>query len=234
MVLSMATSGCGMLADIGETTGFIESSLRGCDALFLEANHCEDMLANSRYPAEPEGAYCRTLRALVQPGRRAAAGKAGAQRSAARRCSHLSRENNRPDLAREAFSNALGGDAQDIHVQRRRMMGSIGWWLLDHQWSKVVLGDNSFVVMAFIWFIGINEMKSGFHPLSIRPLHGPFEGKKSDAIFEAVRPPMKRELPAAVLFDGWLADRQRTAGADIGRGRPASVIGFVAVPDDTG
>ena len=24
--------------------------LRGCDAPFLEANHCEDMLANSRYP----------------------------------------------------------------------------------------------------------------------------------------------------------------------------------------
>ena len=41
----------GVLTDVGETTGFIESSLRGCDALFLEANHCEDMLAISRYPA---------------------------------------------------------------------------------------------------------------------------------------------------------------------------------------
>ena len=35
----------GVLTDVGETTAHIEASLADCDALFLEANHCEDLLA---------------------------------------------------------------------------------------------------------------------------------------------------------------------------------------------
>ncbi len=106
----------GVLTDVGETTGFIESSLRGCDALFLEANHCEDMLANSRYPASLKariagryGHLSNRVAALLL----ARLAHSGLQRVVA---AHLSRENNRPDLAREAFANALGGDVRDIHV----------------------------------------------------------------------------------------------------------------------
>ena len=116
MVLSDGDLRLGVLTDVGETTGFIESSLRGCDALFLEANHCEDMLANSRYPASLKariagryGHLSNRVAALLL----ARLAHSGLQRVVA---AHLSRENNRPDLAREAFANALGGDAQDIHV----------------------------------------------------------------------------------------------------------------------
>jgi phosphoribosyl 1,2-cyclic phosphodiesterase len=40
----------GVLTDVGESTPYIESMLSDCDALFLEANHCEAMLAKSSYP----------------------------------------------------------------------------------------------------------------------------------------------------------------------------------------
>ncbi len=116
MVLSDGDLRLGVLTDVGETTGFIESSLRGCDALFLEANHCEDMLANSRYPASLKariagryGHLSNRVAALLL----ARLAHSGLQRVVA---AHLSRENNRPDLAREAFANALGGDVRDIHV----------------------------------------------------------------------------------------------------------------------
>lgn len=40
----------GVLTDVGESTPHIEASLADCDALFLEANHCETMLDQSPYP----------------------------------------------------------------------------------------------------------------------------------------------------------------------------------------
>jgi phosphoribosyl 1,2-cyclic phosphodiesterase len=40
----------GVLTDVGESTPHIEASLSDCDALFLEANHCEKMLEQSPYP----------------------------------------------------------------------------------------------------------------------------------------------------------------------------------------
>lgn len=116
MVVSDGDRRLGVLTDVGETTGFIESSLRGCDALFLEANHCEDMLAVSRYPASLKariaGRYGH-LSNRVAASLLARLAHGGLQHVVA---AHLSRENNRPELARSAFAGALGGDARDILV----------------------------------------------------------------------------------------------------------------------
>ncbi len=97
----------GVLTDVGESTLIIEAALSACDALVLEANHDEAMLANGNYPASLK---------------RRIAGKHGhlsnfASADILRRidCSklthivaaHLSKQNNTPEHARAALSNAL-------------------------------------------------------------------------------------------------------------------------------
>ena len=96
----------GVLTDVGETTMHIEASLAGCDALFLEANHCEDLLAQSAYPP--------SLKARIAGDR--------LQRVVA---AHLSRQNNRADLAQTAFAAALGGQPHDIFIASQDE--GIGW-----------------------------------------------------------------------------------------------------------
>jgi phosphoribosyl 1,2-cyclic phosphodiesterase len=97
----------GVLTDVGESTLMIEAALTACDALVLEANHDEAMLANSSYPPSLK---------------RRIAGKHGHLSNAAsadilRRidctrlkhvvAAHLSQQNNSPDHARAALSEAL-------------------------------------------------------------------------------------------------------------------------------
>jgi phosphoribosyl 1,2-cyclic phosphodiesterase len=97
----------GVLTDVGESTLTIEAALTACDALVLEANHDEAMLANSSYPPSLK---------------RRIAGKHGHLSNAAsadilRRidctrlkhvvAAHLSQQNNSPDHARSALSEAL-------------------------------------------------------------------------------------------------------------------------------
>ncbi len=116
MVISDGDRRLGVLTDVGETTPFIETSLSGCDALFLEANHCEDLLFQSRYPARLKariaGRYGHLSNKAAATLLAAVAGPQLQHVVAA----HLSRENNRADLARAAFSAALGGAHDGIHI----------------------------------------------------------------------------------------------------------------------
>lgn len=116
MTVSDGTRRLGILTDVGETTEHIESSLRDCDALFLEANHCEDLLAQSAYPpslkARISGRYGHlSNRAAAELLARIAGDRL--QRVVA---AHLSRQNNRAELAQAAFADALGGESVDIWV----------------------------------------------------------------------------------------------------------------------
>lgn len=116
MAVSDGVRKLGVLTDVGETTMFIEQSLADCDALFLEANHCEDLLAHSAYPPSLKAriagrfghlsnrASADLLSRLVNP---------KLQRVVA---AHLSKQNNRPDLARAAFAGALGTTDEDVLV----------------------------------------------------------------------------------------------------------------------
>ncbi|MBL8310828.1 MAG: MBL fold metallo-hydrolase [Burkholderiales bacterium] len=116
MVLSDGDRRLGVLTDVGETTPFIEASLSGCDALFLEANHCEDLLFHSRYPV---GLKARIAGRYGHLSNRAAAellAVVAGPRLQHVVAAHLSRENNRAELARGAFAAALGGTLDGLHI----------------------------------------------------------------------------------------------------------------------
>jgi len=106
----------GVLTDAGSVTAHLVASLQACDALLLECNHDRDMLAASRYPASLKqrigGRYghlsndtaAQILKACLHGGLRHVM------------AAHLSRENNRPELALEALATAAGADARDIRA----------------------------------------------------------------------------------------------------------------------
>lgn len=109
-----------LLTDLGHASPDVAAYIADCSALLLEANHDEDMLRNGRYPvflkrriAGPNGHLSNVqttqLLRMLQPGK--------LQRIVA---AHLSKENNRPDIAQAAMSMALGWHASDIDVARQR------------------------------------------------------------------------------------------------------------------
>jgi phosphoribosyl 1,2-cyclic phosphodiesterase len=106
----------GIATDLGHATSHVLEQLAGCATLLLECNHDPDLLAASTYPPflkrRVGGAYghlanaaAAALAAALQP--------RGLQQVVA---AHLSEQNNRPELAREALAGALGCGLADIHV----------------------------------------------------------------------------------------------------------------------
>jgi phosphoribosyl 1,2-cyclic phosphodiesterase len=96
-----------VVTDIGMSTPHVEAALSGCDALVLECNHNLDMLAVSDYP------YALKQRIAGRYGHlhneAAAHLLASIDRSRLKHviAAHLSKQNNRPDLARGALAQAL-------------------------------------------------------------------------------------------------------------------------------
>jgi phosphoribosyl 1,2-cyclic phosphodiesterase len=115
----------GILTDLGHATQHVLDSLAGCHALLLECNHDPDLLAASSYhPAlkrrvgglyghlsNPDAADI--ARQLCHPG------------LALLVAAHLSAQNNRPDLAREALASASGRAPQEIQVADQQ--AGTGW-----------------------------------------------------------------------------------------------------------
>jgi phosphoribosyl 1,2-cyclic phosphodiesterase len=115
----------GVLTDAGSVTAHLLEHLRACQALLLECNHDERMLAESRYPA--------SLKARIG-GRHGhlsnstAASILGACRHDGLRhvvAAHLSEQNNTPELARQALAHACGAAPDDIVVADPAM--GFGW-----------------------------------------------------------------------------------------------------------
>lgn len=106
----------GVLTDLGASTRHVEAMLSRCDALVLECNHDERMLADGRYPG--------WLKARIAGPFGHLANAAAAALLAALDCSrlrhviaaHLSAANNRPELARAALAGALGCDESWIGI----------------------------------------------------------------------------------------------------------------------
>jgi phosphoribosyl 1,2-cyclic phosphodiesterase len=101
--------GCmGILTDLGHATPHVLEQLRGCTAMLLECNHDPDLLADSPYPLflkrRVGGSHGHLANAR-------AAGIASALVSTGLRhiiAAHLSRQNNRPELALAALAQAEG------------------------------------------------------------------------------------------------------------------------------
>ena len=106
----------GVLTDVGSSTPHLVENLQRCDALLLECNHDRDLLAASRYPASVRrriggrfGHLANDVSAEILAACRHA-------RLGAIVAAHLSRENNRPDFARQALAPAAGRAPEDIIV----------------------------------------------------------------------------------------------------------------------
>ncbi len=106
----------GVATDMGHATSHVLEQLAGCGTVMLECNHDPQLLAGSSYPPflkrRVGGAYghlanhaaAAIAQALLQRGLRQVV------------AAHLSEQNNRPDLARQALAQALGCAPADIHV----------------------------------------------------------------------------------------------------------------------
>lgn len=106
----------GFLTDIGTTTAHVEARLQGCDALVLECNHDRELLENGDYPP--------ALKARIRSEHGHLDNDAAAQilsridhtRLQHVVAAHLSRRNNRPELARTALGATLGCDPEEVVV----------------------------------------------------------------------------------------------------------------------
>jgi phosphoribosyl 1,2-cyclic phosphodiesterase len=115
----------GVLTDTGTSTPHIEAMLTGCQAIVLECNHDARMLAAGTYPAWLKtriGGAFGHLANEVAAQLLAALDTRGLQHIVA---AHLSRENNTPDLARNALAGALNCDPDWIGVASQE--DGFGW-----------------------------------------------------------------------------------------------------------
>ena len=106
----------GLLTDLGHAPASVLQALGGCHALLLECNHEPDLLASSAYPhflkrrVGGDHGHLANVQAaeILRTLRHAGLGSVVA--------AHLSRKNNRPDLARSALSAVLGCQPAEILV----------------------------------------------------------------------------------------------------------------------
>ncbi len=106
----------GILTDLGHATDHVLGHLSGCHALLLESNHDSALLAASSYPPflkKRVGGKHGHLSNAASADIAAALRHPGLSRVVA---AHLSRENNRPELARAALAEALGCAGDDVGV----------------------------------------------------------------------------------------------------------------------
>ena len=106
----------GVATDMGHASSHVLQQLAGCDTVLLECNHDEGMLAASTYPPflkrRVAGAYGHLANSAAATLAAALHARGLKQVIAA----HLSEQNNRPDLVREALAAALGCGTSDIRV----------------------------------------------------------------------------------------------------------------------
>jgi len=106
----------GVLTDTGCSTSHIEACLSGADALVLECNHDLDMLMNGPYPQGLKQRVAGRFGHLDN----AAAARLLAQLDQSRLkhviAAHLSKQNNRPQLAAAALARAMGCELDWIGI----------------------------------------------------------------------------------------------------------------------
>ena len=106
-VFSAGEKRLGVLTDVGASTTHIEKVLSGCDALLLECNHDEQMLAQGPYPPSLKQRVGGNFGHLSN--RQAADLLARLDNSRLRHLviAHVSEQNNSSKLARQALSEVL-------------------------------------------------------------------------------------------------------------------------------
>lgn len=112
--LTGAAASFGLCTDLGHVTQEVLEGLSGVNAALIEANHDPDMLRNGSYPAMLKRRILSEHGHLSNEacGQLAAALFEGGTSSLV--LGHLSRENNRPGLARETVGAALARAGADL------------------------------------------------------------------------------------------------------------------------
>ena len=107
----------GVVTDLGHVSAHVLQEVAGCETLLLECNHDEDMLAAGSYPPFLKrrvgggwGHLANSAAAMLAQSVHAAGGLKQVM------AAHLSEQNNKPELARQALSLALGCAEQDVLV----------------------------------------------------------------------------------------------------------------------
>jgi phosphoribosyl 1,2-cyclic phosphodiesterase len=115
-VFSDGAHALGVLTDAGASTTHIEAMLSRADALVLECNHDTDLLMNGDYPRALKQRIASRLGHLANDA--AAALLAALPRGRLQHviAAHLSRQNNTPQLARQALAGALDCDESWIGI----------------------------------------------------------------------------------------------------------------------
>lgn len=106
----------GVLTDLGHATPHVLEHLNGCDALLLECNHDAEMLLGGRYPPFLKNRVGGQFGHLSNAQSAGIAASLNHPRLKHVVAAHLSRQNNRPHLARAALSGALQRTPADIAV----------------------------------------------------------------------------------------------------------------------
>lgn len=115
----------GLLTDTGSITPHIVQQLQQCDALVLECNHDADLMAASSYPASLKRRIVGALGHLANDQAAVLLARVTTQRLQHVVAAHLSEQNNRPDLARNALARALNCGPDWITVASQA--SGFGW-----------------------------------------------------------------------------------------------------------
>jgi phosphoribosyl 1,2-cyclic phosphodiesterase len=115
----------GVLTDIGHPTAYLSLALSRLTALVLETNHDAGLLADSDYPVSLKRRISGRYGHLENAD--SARILAALDRSRLRRvvAAHLSRQNNRADLARAALAPVMGWDVSEVLVADQD--DGLGW-----------------------------------------------------------------------------------------------------------
>jgi phosphoribosyl 1,2-cyclic phosphodiesterase len=106
----------GVLTDAGSSTPHMLAALAGCDALVLECNHDQAMLAASRYPPSLKARVAGRFGHLANDLAAQILSQCMHPRLQHVVAAHLSLQNNRPELAAGALAQALGTSTQEVLV----------------------------------------------------------------------------------------------------------------------
>ncbi|GAF03748.1 MBL fold metallo-hydrolase [Saccharicrinis fermentans] len=107
----------GIFTDIGEACENVKSHLSQCDFLFLEANYDEDMLENGKYPAYLKQRVAGNQGHLSNKQAVELIENHASKKLKTIYLSHISEDNNRGDIAMEAFEHLA--DKYDINLTSR-------------------------------------------------------------------------------------------------------------------
>ena len=111
----------GILTDAGHVTAHMEAMFADCDALAVECNHDVDLLRRGSYPPALKARILGRYGHLDNTMARSFLAKVATGRLRHVVAAHLSEENNRPELARQALATALGCEEDWIGVADQEM-----------------------------------------------------------------------------------------------------------------